>query len=106
MIETGRQYLPNELLVLLCRLLAQTPYRNKLSVNNLKNINEGTCLIQQKIARAESLMKKIADNWENCCWNLGGGVKTPPLHFRVTVLKFLDFTASVMFSEHLRSNSK
>ena len=61
MIETGRQYLPNELLVLLCRLLAQTPYR-KLSVNNLKNINKGTCLIQQKIVRADSLMKKIADS--------------------------------------------
>ena len=65
--------------------------KNKLSVNNLKNINEGTCLIQQKIVRAESLIKKIADSYENCCWNLAGRVKKLPLHFRETTSEVYSF---------------
>ena len=59
-------------------------------------INKGTCFIQQKILRAESLINEIADSKENCCWNLEGGLKKLPLHFRVT--RNLDFTASVLFS--------
>ena len=47
-------------------------------------INKGTCFIQHKILRAESLINEIADSKENCCWNLEGGLKKLSLHFRVT----------------------
>ena len=57
MIETARQYLPNEHLIHLCGCWRKHRIENKLSVNNLKNINEEHCLIRQKIVRAERLNK-------------------------------------------------
>ena len=57
MIETARQYLPNERLIHLCGFWRKHRIENKLSVNNLKNINEEHSLIRQKIVRAERLNK-------------------------------------------------
>ena len=46
MIETARQNLSDEFLILLCGLKRKHRIEIKLSVNNLNNIKEGTCLIQ------------------------------------------------------------